>query len=227
MPVARRGTSEWDLRRYHGRNNRYPFTEVVAFVMRSFGGAADRSAVRILDLGCGSAHHLLFLAQEGFAYYGIDGSADSIALAAQRLQEAGYPAGTLACGTFDRLPYEDDFFDGVIDRGSLTCNRKRELPPLIAEARRILKPGGRLFSMLLHEQASSRLEGRVLGDGDYTDFGGRLEGAGALHFTNTAEAQALFAPFHIDDIERIHRASEYPPSGNRSVTAWTVVTCRK
>lgn len=227
MPSASVEKNVWDARRYHGRDNRYPFTEVVSFVMRRFGGAADRSAVRILDLGCGSAHHLMFLAQEGFAYYGIDGSADSIALAARRLAAAGHRTQTLTTGTFDRLPYHDGFFDCVIDRGSLTCNRGAGLPALIAEVHRILKPGGRLFSMLLHEAGTARLEGQPLGGGDYANFSGRLEGAGVLHFTNASEAQSLFAAFQIDDIELIHRASEYPRSGNQSVVAWTVVTCRK
>ena len=120
MPSGSLQRNEWDTRHYHGRDNRYPFTEVVSFVMRSYGGAADRSAVRILDLGCGSAHHLVFLAQEGFDYYGIDGSGESIELAARRLTKAGYHTRTLACGTFNRLPYEEGFFDCVIDRGSLT-----------------------------------------------------------------------------------------------------------
>jgi SAM-dependent methyltransferase len=219
--------TQWDKRYYHGRYNRYPFTEVVSFVMRNFGGAPDRSKVRVLDLGYGGGHHLMLLAQEGFDYFGVDGASGSIQIATRRLAEVGLKARNLAVATFDHLPYPDGFFDAVIDRGSLVCNRLAELPPLIEEVRRTLKPGGMFFSMILHESCTSKNDARALGDNDYTDFGGRLKDAGVLHFTNAREARKLFGAFHLVDIERTTTKSEYPPAGNKTVIAWTLVTCRK
>ena len=219
--------SPWDERRYHGRFSRYPFTEVVSFVMGRYGSAPDRSRVRILDLGFGGAHHLLFLAQEGFDFYGIDGANESLRIAQERLTADGFPTDTISVGTFDALPYVDDFFDCVIDRGSFTCNVLADLPPLIAEARRVLKPGGALFSMILHETNTSKDSARSLGNNDYTEFEGRLEDAGVLHFTNAEEAADLFSQFEIEDIESILRRSEYAPARNGTVSGWTVVTCRK
>lgn len=227
MPLAEAPKRRWDAERYHGRYNRYPFTEVVSFVLQHYGALAEPSKVRVLDLGCGGAHHLAFLAQEGFDYYGIDGAAEAIDLASRRLKEAGFRTDTLTQGTFERMPYPTDFFDCVIDRGSLTCNRLAELPTFIAEVHRVLKPGGRLFSMLLHQSSTATIGARALGEGDFTDFSGRLAGAGVLHFTNATEAQTLFGAFHIDDIELIQRTSEYGPAGNQAVVAWTVVTCQK
>jgi len=218
---------DWNAEQYHGRHNRYPFTEVVSFVMRVYGSAPDRSKIRILDLGFGGAHHLLFLAQEGFDYYGIDGATESLEIASRVLGRGGFRTNTLSLGTFDKTPYEDDFFDCLLDRGSLVCNRLADLPALISEIRRILKPGGRLFSMILHEASTVKEEARALGNGDYMDFPGRLHEAGILHFTNASEAGKLFSAFEIEDIELILRRSEYPPAGNRTVTAWTVITCRK
>lgn len=218
---------DWNRQHYYGRYNKYPFTEVVSFVMRAYGAVPDRSKVRILDLGCGGAHHLLFLAQEGFDYHGIDGASESVEIARYRLSESGFKTDTLVCGTFGRTPYPDDFFDCVIDRGSLVCNRLSDLPALIAEMRRILKPGGRFFSMILNEASTAKERVTSLGDNDYTDFQGRLKGAGVLHFTNAAEARRLFSAFNIEDIELILRKSEYSPSGNKDITAWTVITCSK
>jgi SAM-dependent methyltransferase len=217
----------WDTQQYHGRYNKYPFTEVVSFVMRAYGSAPDRAQVRILDLGCGGAHHLLFLASEGFDYYGIDGSEESIHIATQRLGDNGFRTDTLACGTFEQLPYDEAFFDCVIDRGSLTCNRLEELPPLLAQVRRILKPGGRLFSLMLNDTSTLQQGATPLGRGDFTNLPGRLQRAGALHFTNAEEARGLFRDFTIEDIELIQRRSEHTPSGNRLVVAWTAITCRK
>jgi len=217
----------WDKQKYHGRYNKYPFTEVVSFVMQKFGAAPDKSEVRILDLGFGGAHHLMFLAQEGFNFYGIDGSEESLGIARERLGKAGYKTDTLAVGQFDKTPYPDNFFDCVIDRGSLTCNRLADLPPLFEETRRILKPGGYFFSWILHEMSTNKDSARSLGNNDFSDFPGRLSGAGVIHYTNAEEMRDLCKKFTIEDIEIQIRKSQYPASANNSIAAVMLTTCRK
>ena len=219
--------TNWDKRRYHGRYNKYPFTDVVAFMMRTFGEYQDRGALRVLDLGCGGAHHLRFLAEEGFDYYGIDGAQEAINIATERLGGLGHRTDNLSVGTFENLPYEDNFFDGLIDRSSIMFNRLDNIPPLIAEARRVLRPGGWLFSMMLNEQSSSKNAARALGNNDFTDMQGRLAGAGVTHYTNAAEARELFSEFHIKNIELSMQSTEYSDDGNSNIVAWTLVTCQK
>lgn len=219
--------TDWDKRFFHGRYNKYPFTDVVSFVMRRFGAAQERAAIRILDLGCGGSHHLKFLAEEGFDYYGIDGARESIAIATERLEAAGFPARNVIVGDMDELPYEDSFFDGVIDRGSITCNPLADIPPLIEQIRRILKPGGTLYSTILNVDSSSKDTGRHLGNNDYGDLGDRLEGAGVIHYTDTAEALRLFSAFTIDSIVTQISRVDHPAAQPPSVTAWTCITCSK
>jgi SAM-dependent methyltransferase len=218
--------TDWDKRFYHGRTNRHPFTDVVSFVMRAFSRVEDRGSVRILDLGCGGAHHLIFLAQEGFDYYGVDGSQESVDSAKSRLSEAGYASGTIAKATFDALPYDGGFFDAVIDRGALTCNPGREIPALLDEAKRTLKPGGLVYSTILNLESTAKDTGTPLGDGDYENCGNRLEDAGILHFTTTEEALRLFAAFDVQQIVKSVNAVEYP-EGDGMVVAWNFITARK
>jgi ubiquinone/menaquinone biosynthesis C-methylase UbiE len=217
----------WDKEQYYGRYNRWPFNEVVSFVMRRWGSLANRKQIKILDLGFGGAHHLVFLASEGFDFYGIDGSKESLEIATERLNHLGYTAENLVVGTFDELPYTDDFFDCVIDRGSLLCNRRQEIIALLPEIRRVLKPGGWLFSAILNELSTAKQGATDLGNNDYTDFPGRLAGAGVLHFTNASDAQEIFSEFEIEDIELMVRKSEYGPAQNAEVDAWTLITCQK
>ena len=214
---------DWDKEHYHGRSNMYPFTEVVSFVMDKFSHTEDRSKVRIIDLGCGGANHLLFLAQEGFDYYGVDGADQAINIASERLEARGFEARNLAVSSFDELPYEDNFFDCVIDRGSLVCNGLSDLPRIINELHRICKPGGYCFSMILNEASTSKDKAEHLGNSDYTRFEGRLEGAGIYHYTNADEAQKLFSRFTIEDIQLMFSKSEFLPSGNKEMFAWTSV----
>ncbi|MCH7775512.1 MAG: class I SAM-dependent methyltransferase [Gemmatimonadetes bacterium] len=218
--------TDWDKRFYHGRYNKYPFTDVVSFVMCKFARVEDRKAVRILDLGCGGAHHLMFLAQEGFDYYGVDGAQESVDIAKQRLEDAGYDPGPIVKATFDALPYEDNFFDAVIDRGAITCNAVADIPQLLAEVRRILKPGGCVYSTILNIDSSAKDTGTHLGNGNYENFSNRLEDAGILHFTTTEECLRLFGEFDVEQIVKSVNAIEYPADTGQ-VVAWNFVTARK
>lgn len=219
--------TKWDKEHYHGRYNKYPFTEVVSFVMRTYGNAEDRTKIRILDLGCGGAHHLLFLAKEGFDYYGIDGATESIQIATEVLKKNNFDVSKLRVGTFEDLPYEDNFFDCVIDRGSLICNRIADLSPIIDQIHRVMKPGGKCFNMMLHETNSIKNGARSLGNNDYMDFTGRLKGANVLHFTNSKEVQTIFSKFTINNIELSSKVSEYAPTEVKNIDAWMITTCTK
>jgi ubiquinone/menaquinone biosynthesis C-methylase UbiE len=219
--------SDWNKRSFRGTWNRYPFTDVVSFVMRRFVSTADRSKIAILDLGCGGGSHLMFLAQEGFDYHGVDGNAESVERANERLRHAGHADDRAVTGTFDRLPYPSDRFDAVLDRGSLTCNPLAELPKLIGEIRRVLKPGGGLLSMILHEKAASAAGGRHIGNNDYVDFPGDLSGSELLHFTTTGEARDLFSAFGDLRIERLMREVELPKHEAAITEAWTIVIATK
>lgn len=201
--------------------------EVVAFVFRKFADSPDRKSVRILDLGCGGGNHLLFLAQEGYAYYGVDGADEAVEVSKARLSQAGFSSERISRATFESLPFEPDFFDAVIDRGSLTCNRLADLPPLYREVERILKPGGYLFTALLNVRHSARDNATHLGDNDYTDFGGRLEGAGVLHFTDTQEAKTLVSDFDVESVRLLVDEEIFPGDGANRTVAWTFVVCAK
>jgi len=217
----------WDTVKYHGRYNRYPFTEVVSYLMSSFNNE-ERQSVKVLDLGCGGAHHLLFLAQEKFDYHGVDGSEEALDIAKTRLIEKGFDvSGRLTKSNFDNLPFEENTFDVVIDRGSLVCNKYADIPPLISEVFRVLKSQGRFFSMILNELSTAKNAATHIGDNDYVNHGGRLEDAGVLHYTNTDEMKTLFSAFEIDSIELLTKIVDYPASSNPSNDSWSIIKCRK
>ena len=225
--MAQKHKRDWDQVKYHGRYNRYPFTEVVSYMMGAFS-IESREATKVLDLGCGGAHHLLFLAEEKFDYFGVDGSQEALDIAKKRLAQKGYDVGNrLAKSYFDDLPYKENTFDVVIDRGSIVCNKLEDIPPLINEVRRILKPGGRFFSMILNEASTAKNAAKHIGNNDYINHEGRLEEAGVLHYTNTDEMKALFSAFSIDSIEHITKKMVYPNIEKPSIDSWSIMKCRK
>src|SRR5258706_7684234 len=96
----------WDNVFTVNRWGRYPPEELVRFVARNFYQASDRSAVRLLEVGCGPAANLWYIAREGFSAYGLDGSAVALEKAKLRLNEEGMQVD-LQQGDAMNLPYED------------------------------------------------------------------------------------------------------------------------
>lgn len=219
--------TDWNARHYHGTFNKYPFTDVVSFVMGRYGTSENRSRIRVLDLGCGGGSHLAFLAHEGFDYYGIDGNEASVLRAKDALKAVGGNPDRAVAGVFEKLPYESDFFDVVIDRGSITCNAADKIPGVVREIRRVMKSGSILLSMMLDVLGAPASGGRALGNGDYVDFPGRLAGAGFLHFTTPSAVAALFAPLKAVSIQRQIRFVDVPAAQAGVAEAWTILHAEK
>ncbi len=161
---------------------KYPPEELIRFIARNFYSVSDRRAVRILDLGCGSGAATWYVAREGFSAFGIDGSASAISRAQARFKNEGL-AGTFTVGDMVSLPYSADFFDAVIDICAIQHNTLSHAKKIGEEVFRVLKPGGKIFSMLISN--ASRFAP------DTNPF----EGKGFVHCYTKEEVSALFAHF--------------------------------
>lgn len=91
---------------------------------------------RVLDVGCGTGALAAALAERGAKVWGIDPSAEMLAVARARV-----PRGVgLKLARAEALPFTDGWFDAVVF--SLVVHLVERLRAL-AEARRVLAPGGR------------------------------------------------------------------------------------
>jgi SAM-dependent methyltransferase/acyl carrier protein len=219
----------WEERIYaRGRHlNRYPHHAVVGFVLGTFGEAPDRGAVRILELGCGAGNNLWFAAREGFTVAGIDGSPTAVAHARRRFAGDGL-AGDLRVGDFAApLPWPEAHFDAVLDRGSLTSARGDAVAAALRESQRVLKPGGRLFSMIYSSEHADRAYGRDLGDGTHTGFtGGYFQDLGVVYFATRRDIDRLYGSlFRIDSL--LHVRDTDALGDGRVVNALWTVRCTK
>jgi SAM-dependent methyltransferase len=97
---------------------------------------------RLLDAGCGFGGVLIAAARAGAEAIGLDASREELALCRQRLELHGTPC-PLVCGDGFRLPFPDRAFDVVASTEVLEHIRGRER--WIAEACRVLRPGGVLY----------------------------------------------------------------------------------
>ncbi len=102
----------------------------------------------VLELGFGTGHCLKQIAEsvgENGKVYGIDISSGMLEVSRRRLEETGLlDRVVLYCGDALKLPYEDNNFDAVFMSFTLELFDTPEIPEVLAEIRRVLKPGGRL-----------------------------------------------------------------------------------
>lgn len=95
---------------------------------------------RILEIGCGNGTNIAFLQQKTNASWaGIDISAPSI----NRAKKNCLSGTDLRVGSFEELPFEENSFDCVFAVETLCHANDRG--KALAEAYRVLVPGGKLF----------------------------------------------------------------------------------
>jgi ubiquinone/menaquinone biosynthesis C-methylase UbiE len=111
---------------------------------------------RILEIGFGTGHCLVELARAvgpNGMVYGIDLSEEMLALTQELLAKEDL-AGRVEvhCGDAEALPYEGDSLDGVFMSFTLELFDTPEIPRVLAECKRVLRPGGRLAVVAISKE---------------------------------------------------------------------------
>lgn len=134
--------------RYTGAPNEYRQT-VMANAYRGLIGPLRGK--RILDVGCGSGRGIVGFAPEAEFVFGCDASVDMLGVTARKL--AGESRWALANAFAQQLPFASNAFDVVITLNFLHLFSLATQRDMIAEMKRVLKPGGTLvleFDNALH-----------------------------------------------------------------------------
>ena len=104
-----------------------------------------RAGERVLDLGSGGGIDVLLSARRvgptGFAY-GLDMTDEMLDLARRNAQEAGVDNVAFLKGEIEQIPLPDAAVDVVIS--NCVINLSTDKPAVLAQAHRVLAPGGRL-----------------------------------------------------------------------------------
>ncbi|MFA5849817.1 MAG: class I SAM-dependent methyltransferase [Bacteroidales bacterium] len=193
----------WEDNYNRGRFNQYPFDRVVSFILSTYGNM-DRKQVRILDLGCGGGNNTVFLAKEGFDVYAVDGSTKSIELTRSFTKGLCDP-NKIIQADFTHLPFQDGYFQCVLDRQSLGHNGSESLDQIISEINRVLLPGkGLYFGMVFSSNHPHRSYGHFVHPENYNDMfefsHGIYKKSGLVHFFTVKEIFERFKAFTVMDV---------------------------
>lgn len=151
-------------------------SEVEAALLRLMG---DRPLDNLLDIGTGTGRMLEVFAGRARHLLGVDLSSDMLAVARANLKRAGLASATVRKADMYQLPFAGPRFDGVTIHQVL--HFADNPAQVIAEAARVMRPGGRLvladFAPHDREELRREHEHRRLGFSD-AEVAGWLRAAG-------------------------------------------------
>ncbi len=152
---------------------------------------AVRPNERILEIGFGTGHCLVEIARltgEKGKVYGIDLSEEMLKLAQQLLEREGVADRVeLTCGDALTLPYEDGSMDGIFTSFTLELFDTPEIPQVLKEWKRVLKPGGRLSVVSLSKEGR---QGIVIKAYEWTH----------KHFPNLIDCRPIYVREAIEEV---------------------------
>jgi SAM-dependent methyltransferase len=182
---------------------------LAAWYYRQIGPAG-----RILDLGCGNGDFGRYRPSRDIEVYGVDVDRGAVA-SATRFEVA--VQGDLDGST---LPYEDQFFDGVLARDIL--EHLREPWVTLREAHRVLRPGGVIVGSVVMAKPQAVWA-------DYTHIRGFTRSSVELMFRDASfEVEAVWQmggiplTSRLGLIDQVPNLLRLPLIGRRWATSWEI-----
>jgi ubiquinone/menaquinone biosynthesis C-methylase UbiE len=214
----------WDSVFQNNAWGKYPSESLIRFIAKNYY-SRSRKDVKILEIGCGPGANVWYMSREGFSAYGIDGSATAIGQARKRMAGDNLSAD-LRVGDATRLPYEDGTFDAAIDVECLYSNPEEGAKKMLAEASRVLKKDGMLFSQTFAEDMYAGSSNKKTGDLEYSAISdGPLAKQGYARLTDKASMARLYGSlFKILSADKMTYTVN---NGGVKISEWIIICAKR
>jgi len=185
--------SHWDQLHSNPRfRPQYPNDHVVRFMLGS-RSLLEKGRTRFLDIGVGAGRHCKLASDLGFETYGIDTSFVGLQHANQRLGETD-PGHLLSHASMLALPFADSSFKVLLSFGVFYYGTAAEMKQAIAEAHRVLVPGGRAMIVSRTVDDYRFGKGEELGHNTFRlNIADTNEFGTVGHFLNEGDVEPYFA----------------------------------
>ena len=140
--------SGWDKIFKKYKWGKYPDLSLVRFLSKNL----NLKNKRVLELCVGTGANLNFFIEKKLKVFGIDGSKVALKIANKNLKRKKKFI-KLVQGDIIKLPYQNNFFDYIIDCECLYANSLKDTKKILSEVNRVLKKGGYFFSKTFAKNA--------------------------------------------------------------------------
>jgi len=169
------------------------YSDVISQVKKYAGVFKKRKYKKILDLGCGTGRHSIFLARQGFNVYALDVSKTGVEITKKKAESFNLDIKFKVRDMKD-LPYSNNYFDAVIcifvlGHGLLNDNKKA-----VEEIYRVLKPNGMVVTEFMSIKDKTYGKGKEI---EKNTFLGSMEDDKHMlhHYFTKEEIKELFSKF--------------------------------
>lgn len=149
---------------------------------------------RILDLGCGYGKHSIYLSENGFNVTSIDINKQAIEWLEGYIATNHISNINVVEANINDLPFENDYFDGIICSSVIHHQRLKEIRNTMSEMYRVLKPNGYISVNFMSTEDDSFGIGEEI---EKNTFVGSREGEEDIphYYTDINELKELFKNF--------------------------------
>jgi len=153
-----------------------------------------RDYKKILDLGCGTGRHSIYLAKAGFDIYATDISPTGVEIARKKAESLGLYDIHFHQHDMRIIPFADNFFDAVICTRTIQHGMLAQIRKAIAEIYRVLKTNGIVITDLPSTATESYGLGRELEKNTFVGAR-KMEEDVIHHYSTKEEILQLFSVF--------------------------------
>ena len=194
MPKPHKIQSWNQIFKEHGRVFEEPLPEVIQFAE----WLKVLELKRVLDLGCGSGRHVIYLKKQGFDVWGLDNAPAGLHMAKDWLRQEKLAAPLVLADVHRSFPFCDNAFDAILSTRVIHHAMREKALSAVHEMKRVLRPGE---ALLLAVPGSEKRKdcSELVAPQTYVPLEGREKGIPHYLFTPD-ELRGLFADFKMCDV---------------------------
>lgn len=184
------GMGDWD-KIYQEKGEVHP--EVLPKIKKAAILFKTKGYRKILDLGCGTGRHSIFLAKEGFTVYATDISNTAIKLTENKAKSLNIENIYFQQHDMREIPFPNSFFDAIICVWTIMHGTLKDISKTINEIYRVLKPNGMLITDLNSVEDATYGTGKKIEQNTFVGVDGWEDLP--HHYSTEDEVVKLFAKF--------------------------------